>query len=551
MPDQQHLIDTLWEFKTPVAKAPIGTKRHMLSNTTNGPTIAQLNALYTGTTLAGKVTRSGGNVGWQVFTIPATGLYSLEVQGSQGGHAGTTNANLGMNYGGRGALITASFLLKEGDIIYVLCGEPGFCNNSVTDWGASGGGASAVFLVDKTGESQYTFTPAGVKIIPLIVAGGGAGQHDHTAGYLAVTNVFNDTCVLNANPEDGTTTAAGANTRQIWNSGAGMTGGYGSCPLLYGACCTYESSSGETRYGGFGGGGVPWDGGGGGAGWSGGRFANAYPSYGGTSHVDASGINVTRQIAPIDLGYTVPGHVTLKLLGSPEKKILAKDSEGLKYYVPDTNTWTLLGDQTIPPTTSTYSTYGVNTASAVTGLKIDSPIKWYIRSDAASEILFFNAKLNKALVTSTYDLDFSIFTQIDLISINQHPNTCVISCAFSTDAGKTYWTYINGNWEQISINDKDTFAVRGISFDDVPKTPLLSLVDKTNSSMMRIAYLITENENTSSVLIESISITGSVLSGWESTLKGTDYTYKYISPTTLEITFKTTGTFKVNYPYTG
>lgn len=148
-------------------------------------------------------------------------------------------------------------------------------------------------------------------------------------------------------------------------------------------------------------------------------------------------------------------------------------------------------------------------------------------------------------------MDFSIFTQIDSISINQHPNTCVISCAFSTDVGKTYWTYVNGNWEEIDINDKDAFAVKGILFDDVPKTPLLSLAEKTNSSIMRIAYLITENENTSAVLIESISVTGSVLSGWESTLKGTDYTYKYISPTTLEITFKTTGTFKVNYPYTG
>lgn len=552
MPDQPHLIDSLWEFKTPVAKRAIGTANiHMLSNTTNGPTQAQMNVMYAGTTLAGKVTHAPGAFGWQVFTIPETGLYSLEVQGSQGGHLGGTNVNTGMNYGGRGALITASFLLNKDDTIYVLIGEPGYCDNGSTGWGGSGGGASAVFLVDKTGESRYTYTPAGVKVIPLIVAGGGAGQHDHTGGYLQVTNVFVDTCALNAKPENGTNTNGGTSSRNNWNAGAGMYGGYGSCPIFYGAACTWERDSNNSRvcYGGFGGGGVPWNGGGGGAGWSGGRFVDSYPSYGGTSWVDDSGINVTRQVAPIDLGYTVPGHVTLRLQGSTEKRILARDSDGLKYYSTDSSTWSLLDDQTIPPTSDTYTTYGVNSASSVDGLKVADPIKWYIRSNASSEILFFNAKLNKAVLNSTYDLDLSSFTQIDSISINQHPNTCVISCAFSTDVGKTFWTYLNGNWEQIDVTDRDTFAVKGISFDDIPRTPLMSLIEKTGSSIMRISYLVTENEQTSSPLIESVSITGSVMSGWESTIKGTDYTYKYITPTTLEITFKTTGTFKINYPY--
>lgn len=553
MPDTPHLQDTQWAFKTVINNIPLGTIGRQtsggytpdgVSRSSNiGMTQAQMNTLYTGTSLEGKVTRTP-TTGWQQFTVPFTGLFSFEVQGSQGGAHGTTNQNIGSNYGGRGALISGTFLLHKDDVIYVLVGEPGRCNNT-SDGGGGGGGASAVLLVDNSGLSQYSFSQTGKQVIPLIVAGGGAGQSDYTQGSeVASQNVFNDTCVLNAKITNGTNTQGGSSNS--YRGGAGFTGGYGTAALLSGAS---TSRAGASGFGGFGGGGDTYNGGGGGAGWSGGDYSDGYSSYGGTSWIDDSAFRVSRQLAPVVRGYTVPGHVTMTSLSSDSKKILAKDSDGLKSYSADNDLWSLIQDQTIPPTSSTYDTYGVVSAKSVNGLKTDTDIEWYIKSNSSSEIIYLESLLNDAKIVSTYDMDLSVFTKIDSIRVNTPSSNILMSCLFSTDYGKTWYSYNNGEWITINPDNKSEFHAKGVLYGNIGTVPFLELTEKTGSSVVRACFLVTENASTPTAIIESISITGSVLSGWESTIKGTDYTYKHLSPANLEITFKVTGTYKINYPY--
>ena len=119
-----------------------------------GPTQAQCDTAYGGTSLAGVVTL---NAGIQSWTVPATGTYRIVAVGAQGG-----DVNAG-SIGGRGALIQGEFDLVATDGVVVLVGQQGqsgTCGFSLERGSTSGGGGSFVTL------------SAGA---PLVVAGGGGG----------------------------------------------------------------------------------------------------------------------------------------------------------------------------------------------------------------------------------------------------------------------------------------------------------------------------------------------------------------------------------------
>ena len=83
------------------------------------------------------------------------------------------------NRPGRGAKVEGKCNLKLGDILYILVGMRGWCNNS-SDWGGGGGGASVVLLDNPDG--NYTFSPLNRKVDVLFVAGGGGGTFDEYFG---------------------------------------------------------------------------------------------------------------------------------------------------------------------------------------------------------------------------------------------------------------------------------------------------------------------------------------------------------------------------------
>jgi hypothetical protein len=150
-----------------------------------GPSQAQCNTAYTSTTLAGEVTVSDG---FQAWTVPVSGTYSIEAYGAQGG---------GIN-GGLGARMRGNFALNAGTVLNVMVGQRG-PESTLT---AGGGGASAVWIPATT--------------TPLVIAGGGGGV---TPGQIKVAACDGQT------GQDGQAGQASP----VWENSCGGTGGNGGC----------------------------------------------------------------------------------------------------------------------------------------------------------------------------------------------------------------------------------------------------------------------------------------------------------------------------------
>ncbi|MGE5456089.1 MAG: immunoglobulin-like domain-containing protein [Ignavibacteriales bacterium] len=231
-----------------------------------GPTQAQLNTAYTGTSLAGKVTSSNGI---QLWTVPNTGVYQIEVWGAQGG--GTA--------GGKGARMRGDFNLTAGQVLKILVGQMGITTDNTN--AAQGGGGSFVALNDNT---------------PLIISGGGGGnsgsiystaqpdgQIGTTGGYGRDTNT--------------NTGSPGVNGYGGYESQNGHGGGgfYGPANTTQGGLAFIDGGTGgyygAGLEGGFGGGGstaaTTYPRGGGGGGYSGGGGARSDTTS--TSYATAGG----------------------------------------------------------------------------------------------------------------------------------------------------------------------------------------------------------------------------------------------------------------------
>ena len=129
-------------------------------------------------------------------------------------------------------------------------------------WGGGGGGGT--FVAKKVDSSNYSFSKDNSYVIPLIIAagGGGSGDGDHSG------NKERDDGHCESVEEGG-----GATGETHSSGGAGFASdaksGEAKSFLNGGVGSTSPQSEGYS-YGGFGGGGHPWNGGGGGGGYRGG-----------------------------------------------------------------------------------------------------------------------------------------------------------------------------------------------------------------------------------------------------------------------------------------
>ncbi len=225
-----------------------------------GPSQAQADAEYAGTSLEGEVTVTDGI---QYWTVPA-GVSEIEIEacGAQGGGS----------EGGLGAEMVGTFTVSPGEVLKILVGQQGMINGRLT----SGGGGSYVTRSDDT---------------PLIVAGGGGGADDSGSnqdgttatagqdGYASYSDATGGTGGDGGNSTGGTGHGGGGGG--FYSDGSGSSYGYGFLNGGYGGNPT--TTSYPTVDGGFGGGGGAVDndggsgywGGGAGGGWSGGGAACA------------------------------------------------------------------------------------------------------------------------------------------------------------------------------------------------------------------------------------------------------------------------------------
>ena len=186
----------------------------------------------------------------QKFIAPASGIYTLETWGAQGGHRGNNN-------GGKGGYSTGQVFLSKGQIMYVYVGGNG--NNGGWNGGGKagygtiyGGGASDIRI---GGQSLYN---------RLIVAGGGGsvGAASNAGGVGGGTSGGGGSGRYGSGAAGATQTAGGANSGKFGVGGAGTaaSGGYGGGGGggWYGGGGSGTDSSGDDDRGGGGGSGFVW-----------------------------------------------------------------------------------------------------------------------------------------------------------------------------------------------------------------------------------------------------------------------------------------------------
>ena len=220
-----------------------------------GPDQAAADAAYG----AGMVTVNSGVQRW---TVPYTGMYTIEVAGAKGG--GNLN-----NAGGNGAKMQGDFMLTAGTQLDIIVGQMGVDAGGNTWQGGGGGGGS--FVWDASNQGQ-----------PLIVAGGGGGGGNNQSNNKKDAWTNNDGQTNGENAPGGTNgSGGGAGNTGSWGGGGGggfLTDGASDGSYGKGGKAAINGGnggqSGGSSYnsGGFGGGGSDgYDGGGGGGGYSGGR----------------------------------------------------------------------------------------------------------------------------------------------------------------------------------------------------------------------------------------------------------------------------------------
>ena len=256
----------------------------------NGPTQTQINAAYSGTILDGEVTNPSTNDGYQLWTVPVSGIYRIEARGAQGA------VNYDASHSGAGgAVMIGDFNLTVGEQLIILVGQQGSQSGGSTV-SSAGGGGTFVTLVDSG--SSDTIVSSGYKVTPLIVAGGGGGVGGNgSQPGVAGTTAINGTYDSGGYGTPGTSGAGGLSGSTDNTSGGGGGGGFLGDGTPQQSNSGYPGFSflnggtgGQSRdgdsYGGFGGGGGNHNtsgGGGAGGGYSGGTGGQYYSSvyYGG------------------------------------------------------------------------------------------------------------------------------------------------------------------------------------------------------------------------------------------------------------------------------
>ncbi|KAM3595297.1 uncharacterized protein V6R79_021199 [Siganus canaliculatus] len=233
-----------------------------------GPTPTQCLNFYRNSNVNVTVATRGPLKGIQMWRVQETGTYRITAYGAAGGRSVMARSR------SHGVYITADFLLRKGELLYILVGQQGedACPNSngilnkicleqsgpmvnktqVKGGGGGGGGATYVFKMDKSG------------YIPLIIAAGGGGRGYSSQSETQLEQMDYDPGRPGRN---GKSHAAGGGGG--WNDSAPVS--QGGRPLVLGgqggqACQKFW----QTR-GGFGGGGGGCMSGGGGGGYRGGN----------------------------------------------------------------------------------------------------------------------------------------------------------------------------------------------------------------------------------------------------------------------------------------
>jgi len=294
-----------------------------------GPTLGQMQSAYAGTPWISGHFSQGTYQGYQRWTVPATGTYTIDAGGGAGGD-GTGVYNTSLNQAAQktyGARIQGTFSLTEGDVLEMVIGSKG--GSSGGPHGNENGGGGGTFIKNHTTNTL------------LLVAGGAGGLPSRTYGTSCTRTVSSGHGQAGTTPGPTTTCYSavsirsggyGGYTSGSYQGGAG--GGYLGKGANGGTHCanaqggqgyngnatggTGNSCYNSTNNGGFGGGGggqlgTP----GGGGGYNGGSVSGRWSSWstygggGGSYNAGTNQTNTRGGNTGSTGGYTGAGYCTI------------------------------------------------------------------------------------------------------------------------------------------------------------------------------------------------------------------------------------------------
>jgi len=262
-----------------------------------GPSLSQLRTAYASESWELNTNffniKAGSYTGFQLWTVPVTGTYSIEAKGASGGFGDTTS-----KLPGRGAHIKANFVLTKSTKIVIIVGQAGSSQTGRTN-NVGGGGGGATWVLKDVANAPF----ASLNDV-YMAAGGGAGGHAYT-GTISRTADANGGSNASASSSSGGAAAANATYNPGGGAGYGGTGagsttsnpsgGQRPTDSATGGYSGYQNdgSSYNGRHGGFGGGGGNGaHSSGGGGGYQGGQaqyWATNTVAAASTSHISPSG----------------------------------------------------------------------------------------------------------------------------------------------------------------------------------------------------------------------------------------------------------------------
>ena len=253
-------------------------------NGMTGPSQDDANKCYQGTSVSVQIVGSGT----QKWIVLISGLYIITAAGASGIQCGTSG-------NGKGVIISSYFRLNKNDILYILVGQQG--NGPGSYWGGSGGGAS--YIAKKVSFSNYSLVSENVFVEPLLIAAGGGGS-----GRCGTNQAYDgEDGHCESNVEGGGTTVqtqASGGAGFLSDSSNGRTKSF----LNGGYATNIVDSDTRVGYGGFGGGGNPFDSGGGGGGFRGGN-SNEFGVRGDGGYSYNNGLSISCSAVNIGIGYVV------------------------------------------------------------------------------------------------------------------------------------------------------------------------------------------------------------------------------------------------------
>lgn len=195
--------------------------------------------------------------GYQLWTVPITGVYRITARGAQG-----TPSEADPSAGGRGAIITGDFNLTAGEKLQILVGQTAGVRDGRLYRSSAGGGGS--FVVRYTGETNIVDD-----ILVIAGGGGGSGSNPIPSQVDAQTGTSGGQAIINGNNSGGAggTNGSGGITGASANGAGGgfltngqASGGAEGRSFLNSGLGGDISTSWNLNGGGFGGGGSPRNG---------------------------------------------------------------------------------------------------------------------------------------------------------------------------------------------------------------------------------------------------------------------------------------------------